>query len=153
MTSTFPYFNNATHHFDDRELRLVDNGSDFETFVYETLAIAGDQTSRLKPAHGRGRDGAIDLLDDTTAERCVIECKFIGRDSTSDGRHRWTDVYRNLNSNLIHLSSADADRVVRSPYGPWLDQERPILKYVYCVTESFTNSNDEETLRKSIKKR
>lgn len=151
MTPTFPYVNNAPHHFDDRELRVIDDGSDFETFVYETLAIAGDQTSRLKPAHGRGRDGAIDLLDDTTAERCVIECKFIGCDSTSDGRHRWTDVYRNLNSNLIHLSSADAGRVVRSPYGPWLDQERPILKYVYCVTESFTNSNDEETLRKSIK--
>lgn len=151
MTSTFPYFNNTTHHFDDRELRVVDNGSDFETFVYETLAIAGDQTSRLKPAHGRGRDGAIDLLDDTTAERCVIECKFIGCDSTSDGRHRWTDVYRNLKSNLIELASADADRVARSPYGPWLDQERPILKYVFCVTESFTNSNDEEALRKSIK--
>ena len=150
MTPVFPYPDSATHHFDGRELRAIDDGSDFETFVYETLAISGDHTSRLKPAHGRGRDGAIDLLDDTTAERCVIECKFIGRDSTSNGRHRWTDIYGKLNTNLKQLASADADRAPRSPYGPWLDRERPILRYVFCVTESFANSNDEETLRKSI---
>src|ERR1019366_1625078 len=66
--------------FDDRLLRSEDDGADFETFVFEIFAVA-DADGVLSPLLARGRDGAIDLMSDGVTRRCVVEAKFIGKDT------------------------------------------------------------------------
>lgn len=78
----------------------------------------------------------------------MIECTFIGRNATTRGQHRWKDVYRVLFANVTSLLAADPDITKRSPYAPWIDRNRPICKYVFCVT----HVRDEDDLREAIQR-
>lgn len=51
MTTTYSYVLDTALHFEDRALRAVDDGSDFEAFVYETLAVHRDQALTSSNLH------------------------------------------------------------------------------------------------------
>ncbi|GAO53824.1 hypothetical protein NMD1_00831 [Novosphingobium sp. MD-1] len=83
----------------------------------------------------RGRDGAIDLLDclSDPGAASVVECKFIGSEDAKEAPRRWTEVYKNLEKNLLKLNEYP-NVTPNSPYQAWIDSERPIVRYRFCVT-------------------
>jgi hypothetical protein len=134
--------------FDDRQLRIKDDGGDFESFVYESLSLPVDANT-LRPGFGRGRDGAIDHMVERVGQRTVIECKFIGRYVTSTPQDRWGEVRRHLNDNLPKLAKDPAERR-GSPYAPWLDPEQRIGSYWFCVSFAFAHAQERINLEKLI---
>jgi hypothetical protein len=135
--------------FDDRQLRVEDDGSDFESFVYESLSLLVDPHT-LRPGFGRGRDGAIDHMVEGVGQRTVIECKFIGRDATSTPQGRWSEVRRHLNDNLPKLAAKSPMERRSSPYAPWLDHVHRITGYQFCVSSAFSHYNERSDLEKLI---
>ena len=135
--------------FDDRQLRIEDDGRDFEFFVCESLSLLVDPNT-LCPGFGRGRDGAIDHMVEGTGCRTVIECKFIGRHATNTPQDRWGEVRRHLNDNLPKLAAKDPPDRRRSPYAPWLDPERPIGGYLFCVSFAFSHAAERNALEQLI---
>ncbi len=108
------------------------------------------QKGALLPRLARGRDGAIDLLDDRGPQRCVVEFKFIGREATDTPADRWRSVYNNLRRNLPNLLELPAGSRSASPYRPWIDTERPIRDYRFCVSAIFATPARQDDLRKTI---
>src|SRR5665213_887472 len=135
--------------FDDRALRTNDDGNDFEDFVFEVFDSIGPKGA-LIPRLARGRDGAIDLLDDRGPSRGIVESKFIGRQATDSPADRWQAVYRNLCRNLPPLLALPAGSRSASPYRPGTDTERPIREYRFCVSAGFPTPARQDDLRKTI---
>jgi hypothetical protein len=135
--------------FDDRQLLIEDDGSDFESFVYEALSLLVD-TGTLRPGFGRGRDGAIDHIVEGAEIRTVIECKFIGRHATSAPLDRWAEVRRHLRENLPKLATKGASERRGSPYAPWLDCERPIDSYQFVISFPFLHVQERSDLERQI---
>ena len=133
--------------FDDRH-DAADDGADFERFIYE-IFDDGLPGGALKPGRGRGRDGAIDLLHDAEGARTIVECKFIGRHATDEPLRRWKQVRNHLADNLPQLADKPPDERGSSLYAPWLDQEKPIIGYRFCVTRPLAHG-DREILQKAI---
>ena len=137
--------------FDDRRLRSEDDGRDFEAFVYEALSLSVD-LGTLRPGFGRGIDGAIDHLIEGAGNRTVVECKFIGRDVTGKDPPlgRWSEVRKHLNDNLPKLATKNPTEWLASQYGPWLDRERRIERYQFCVSYPFSHADDRIALEERI---
>jgi hypothetical protein len=135
--------------FDDRQLRGEDDGRDFEAFVYEALWQSVDT---FRPGFGRGVDGAIDHLIEGVGNRTVVECKFIGRDVAGKNPPlgRWGEVRKHLNDNLPKLAIKDPTEWFASQYGPWLDRERRIERYQFCVSYPFSHADDRIALEEKI---
>ena len=128
---------------------VEDDGYDFESFVFECFRIAKDERGFAKRL-ARGRDGAIDLIDrfSEPGAATVAECKFIGSGKAEEAVGRWAEVNRNLRNHLPALH-ADPARSPKSPYRAWLDPERPVTRYRFCVTAAMTDS-ELEALEKQI---
>jgi hypothetical protein len=137
--------------FDDRQLRGDDNGRDFEAFVYEALSLLA-APGTFRPGFGRGIDGAIDHLIEGPESRTVVECKFIGRDVTGKDPPlgRWGEVRRHLKDNLPKLATKDPAEWLESQYGPWLNRERRIERYQFCVSYPFSHADDRIALEEKI---
>ncbi len=136
--------------FDDRALNGANDGADFEAFVFEVMAGQAPGAA-MAPRLARGRDGAIDLLDDTAGDRCVVECKFIGRNAGDTGFDRWREVRNRPFPAVTKLASSPEDEGA-SPYRPWLDAERPIREYRFCASAPFATQAREDELPKAILK-
>ena len=95
------------HRFDDRYLRADDDGHDFERFVLQCLEVDLDQ-ARLLRRLARSNDGSIDLLREADGAATVVECKFIGRSSTSHATRRWREVAEKLRTHLPALAEDPA---------------------------------------------
>lgn len=93
------------HRFDDRSLRADDDGHDFERFVLQCLEVELDQAHLLRRL-ARSNDGSIDLLREAAGAATVVECKFIGRSSTSRATRPWREVAEKL---LTHLPALAED--------------------------------------------
>lgn len=135
--------------FDDRQLRIEDDGRDFESFVYEALSLQVGAHG-LRPGFGRGRDGAIDHLIESGDELTVVECKFIGKDTSSGPLARWAEVRRHLNDNLPRLATANPAAQQQSPYRPWLNQTPRIAGYFFCVSYTFAHTEERAALERQI---
>src|SRR3546814_8631791 len=79
--------------FADRELILETDGYDFEQFVLEALSASFMQQGLLRRL-GRGRDGAIDIVSESSGETTIIECKFVGDLKYESTCARWREVAR-----------------------------------------------------------
>jgi hypothetical protein len=128
------YVTEERRRFGARALQLDDHGHAFETFVFESFRYARDERGFSKRLL-RGRDGAIDLVDHLAEPgfATVAECKFIGSEKAIEAPKRWAEVYRNLANNLPKLN-ADPALAATSPYRAWLDPNRPIARYRFCVS-------------------
>lgn len=137
--------------FDDRKLRGEDDGRDFEAFVYEALSLSANHDT-FRPGFGRGVDGAIDHLIEGLGNRTVVECKFIGRDviGKNPSLGRWGEVRKHLNDNLPKLATKDPAEWFASQYGPWLDCERRIERYQFCVSYPFSHADERIALEEKI---
>jgi hypothetical protein len=124
--------------FQTRARRVKNDGDDFEDFVFECFRVANDERGFAKHL-GRGRDGAVDLIDrfGDPGIATVAECKFVGSGLVKDAAARWQEVYRNLDKHLPTLQ-ADSAKRPDSPYRSWLDPERPVRRYRFCVTATMT---------------
>src|SRR3546814_11457593 len=107
--------------FADRELILETDGYDFEQFVLEALSASFMQQGLLRRL-GRGRDGAIDIVSESSGETTIIECKFVGDLKYESKCARWREVADRLSRNLADLAT-QPDRSPNSPYRYWLDTE------------------------------
>ncbi len=124
--------------FEDRILGTDDDGLAFEDFVHSSLAQDKSNPNLLKRL-ARGRDGAIDMITDSSGETVVVECKFIGRDTKSDAFQRWNEVKKHLQDNLPKLA-LDHTLGQGSPYRRWLDIENPVTGYWFCVSSPLTEN-------------
>ena len=117
--------------------------------MYECFRFARDERGFSKRLF-RGRDGAIDLYDRLAevGSATVAECKFIGSEAAKEAPQRWADVYRNLANNLPRLY-ADSQIAPTSPYRAWLDPERPVARYRFCVT-AIMSPEEIDALEKRI---
>jgi hypothetical protein len=123
--------------FADRLLRGDSDGDAFELFAID--AISGVQPSTLPFRRlARGRDGAVDIIIEADGDTTVCECKFIGDGEFETARARWREVAKRLRKHLPELA-ADPSDSPNSPYRFWLDQARPIRRYVFGVTARLTN--------------
>ncbi|MGB3844763.1 MAG: hypothetical protein WA940_02750 [Sphingopyxis sp.] len=134
----------ASFDFGSRKRKIKDNGDDFEDFVFECLTISGEMPG-LEKRLARGRDGAVDLADrfSDPGELAIAECKFIGSGGFSQAKARWKEVFKNLKTNLPALSAAPATRQA-SPYRAWLDRDRPVVCYRFCITLSLSDAEVRE---------
>ena len=125
--------------FQNRKESSGDNGNDFERFVLECFRVAKEEAAFVKSLR-RGRDGAIDLIDQHSAPgtTTVAECKYIGNGGFDEAKSRWREVYRHLYDYLPKLC-ADSGKTPNSPYRTWLDSARPIRRYRFCVSVKLTN--------------
>ncbi|MBD8469421.1 ATP-binding protein [Sphingomonas sp. CFBP 8765] len=141
--------NDKRRSFGARAFQRDDDGYAFEAFVFECFRYARGERGFSKRL-ARGRDGAIDLLDNLTdpGSIAVAECKFIGSENAKEAPNRWAEVYRNLAKNLPRLYS-DPESSPNSPYQAWLDLERPVSRYRFCVTAAMT-PNQLSDLKKQI---
>ena len=130
----------ANRTFQNRARLIEDNGCDFEAFVFECFRYAKEERGFTKRL-ARGRDGAIDLLDRISepGTATIAECKYIGSGMAQEATERWAEVYRNLSKNLPGLH-ADPAKTPKSPYRGWLDPERHVTRYRFCVTARMTES-------------
>lgn len=135
--------------FGNRQRKLEGDGHDFEAFVFECLALAGEDKG-LKRRLAKGRDGAIDLIDSNpgTAQTHIAECKFVGDGEFKSVRARWRDVADNLDRNLPGLHS-DPKKKPHSPYRLWLDASCPVTQYSFCVSCPLSKQ-DEKALQSEI---
>ncbi len=139
----------AGRRFDDRQLRIEDDGRDFESFVYEAFSLLMDADT-LRPGFGRGRDGAIDHVVEGAEIRTVVECKFIGRHATSAPLDRWAEVRRRLSENLPKLAAKETFERRGSPYAPWLDSRHTIDTYQFVISYPFSHLQERSYLEKQI---
>ncbi|HEU0133435.1 MAG TPA: ATP-binding protein, partial [Allosphingosinicella sp.] len=107
--------------------------------MFECFRYAKEEAG-LSRRLARGRDGAIDLIDRVTqpGAATVTECKYIGSGSADEAFTRWREVAANLRNNLPALA-ADPKKAPRSPYRGWLDPDRPVTRYRFCVTCEMTD--------------
>src|SRR5205085_12653334 len=92
-------------------------------------------------------DGAIDLASFIGPARCIVECKFIGSETTSSATAKWREVKDHLVNNLPKL--ADGDDSGRANYQPWLSTDLPIAFYRFCVS-SIEGVHQRDKLRERI---
>lgn len=137
----------ASFDFGFRKRKIKSNGDDFEDFVFECLTISAEMPG-LEKRLARGRDGAVDLADrfSDPGELAIAECKFIGSGGFSQAKARWKEVFKNLKTNLPALSAAPATRPA-SPYRAWLDRDRPVVFYRFCITLSLSDAEVRELER------
>lgn len=124
--------------FQGRVEHSGDNGNDFERFVLECFRVAKGEAALFKCLR-RGRDGAIDLIDQHSepGATTVAECKYIGVGGLKEAKARWKEVYDRLADYLPRLS-ANPGKNPASPYRTWLDPARPVRRYRFCITISLT---------------
>ncbi|HEX6374332.1 MAG TPA: hypothetical protein VFZ91_01280 [Allosphingosinicella sp.] len=126
--------------FQNRARRGRSDGEDFEDFVFECFRVAREEAGFARRL-ARGRDGAIDLIDRfaEAGAATVAECKYIGSGSADEALARWRDVAGHLKSHLPALHADPAKRPA-SPYRAWLDPERPVTRYRFCVTATLSDA-------------
>ena len=133
--------------FDDRILGKEDDGDAFERFVDEFLRTESPGSGLVRGL-ARGADGAIDLADPNNKISQIVECKFIGSNTTATAKERWGEVKRHLEANLPPLAAGEESR--RKKYRPWLKSQSDLETYTF-VTSAICGSADERNqLRKSI---
>ena len=129
----------ASFDFGSRKRTVLGNGQDFEDFVFECFSIASNEPGFEKRL-ARGRDGAVDLADRISdpGGLNIAECKFIGSGNARDALPRWNEVFRNLKNNLPALRQNKATRLA-SPYRAWLNPERIVVGYRFCITARMSD--------------
>jgi len=95
---------------------------------------------------GIGRDGAIDLAEDSGDVRLVIECKFIGEDGFESARARWRKTAANLTKHVAETSEPKAGQ----KYAPWFRADRPIQRYLFVTSSIIGAQADVDKLRDEI---
>ena len=137
----------STKRFDDRILRVKDDGSDFEDFVREYLGRKhGDDLVR---GLARGRDGAIDLINPDGPIQDVAECKFISVEAKDKAIARWGDVKGHLKRNLPDAAKGKGGPAIL--YRPWLRSNGPIKRYRFCTSDEMGAPDNRNKLLKAIK--
>lgn len=126
--------------FQTRYENSGDDGRDFERFVLECFRTA-KQEALFSKSLRRGRDGAIDLIDQHSlpGTTTIAECKYIGSGGFGEAKARWREVYKHLVDHLPRLSANPGERN-NSSYRTWLDSDRPIRRYRFCITISLTGA-------------
>ena len=124
--------------FQTRARQVRSHGDDFEDFVFECFRIANEERGFAKHL-ARGRDGAIDLIDrfGEPGVATVAECKYVGSGLAKDAIARWREVFRHLSDHLPMLH-ANPDKNLKSQYRAWLEPDRPIKRYRFCVTATMS---------------
>ena len=136
----------ATLRFDDRILRIEDDGRDFEQFVAEYLRLKHGED--LVRGLARGADGAIDLINAVGPIRDVVECKFISVNATDSPAKRWGEVRVRLKKNLRAAAEGKGGPAIA--YRPWLRSNGPVERYRFCTSALMGTGNDRNLLRDEI---
>lgn len=134
--------------FERRCRKISDDGSDFRQFVGELLRETPGYGQPIAADSG-SVDGAIDLFCDVN--NAVFECKFIGAsqsDETGRVLQEWKRISARLERNL--KSSGAGGSTPRSPYMPWLDQDKPIKKYYFVVSAFLANLSQKRAIQSAI---
>lgn len=132
--------------FADRSYRPEEgDGYDFERFVFEALSRSDAETGLVRRL-GRGRDGAIDIVAENDGRTAIFECKYVGDLKFETVRARWREVQSNLVKYLPTLA-AEPKKSPKSPYRFWLDAERPVRSYEFCVTAPLSNLEARELMK------
>jgi hypothetical protein len=118
-------------------------GDLFQQFVLELLQ---SDHPKLYSFAGVGRDGAIDLVDDSGDVRLVVECKFIGKDGLKYARARWRKTAANLTRHVAETSEPEAGQ----KYAPWFRADRPIRRYLFVTSSILGPLADVDKLRDEI---
>jgi hypothetical protein len=119
-----------------------DLGEAFQKFAYEMLLF---DYPDLHFFQGRGIDGAIDLARTKDGPRCVVECKYVGKDGLEETQRRWREVADKLRRNL-----SAAEGPAKKQYEPWYGTDSPVSEYVFCVSSEFKYLGQEDRLQQEI---
>lgn len=126
-----------------------DGGRLDKLFVRLTYELFNRDHPELSYRDGGGKDGAIDLWSDASAERHVFECKQIGVERKQQpweaAQRAWRQVRDNLKKNFPLGQSG-----CHAPYLPWFSKSPQITQYTYVVSCSVPLSRQDE-LRHEIK--
>jgi hypothetical protein len=125
-------------------LTTEDLGNSFQSFVHELL---GHDYPDLHLFPGRGKDGCIDLFQEVTDARLVVECKHIEKDGLADAERRWRDVAVKLTT---HLADPAGPTKFQAQYGPWYGTTPPIRKFIFCVSSVLRNLEQRDELQHDI---
>lgn len=131
--------------FDDRVLRLTDNGGDFEVFVLEYFLEVESELELVRNV-ARRPDGAIDLFTRAADARCIVECKFVGRVTKTSSRDRWRQVKYRLARNI--LEAARTIGGAAEAYRPWVEGAR---EYRFCTSAPGETADARDKLEQQIK--
>jgi hypothetical protein len=125
-------------------LTTEDLGNSFQSFVHELL---GHDYTDLHLFPGRGKDGCIDLFQEVTDARLVVECKHMEEDGLAEARRRWREVTVKLTK---HLADPAGPTKFQAQYGPWYGTTPPIRKFVFCVSSVLQNLEQRDELQHDI---
>ena len=136
--------------FERRILVREDVGRAFQQFVWE--ALSSTEFPDLVQHPVRGRDGGIDLIDQGDGRRTALECKFHS-DARDDGPESdWRRVASVLKETLPELCGKEEAKVLTSPHAPWLDRQRAITAYWFCISTTFANESAVDRLKGEIER-
>src|SRR4051794_20616508 len=136
--------------FERRILVREDVGRAFQQFVWE--ALSSTEFPDLVQHPVRGRDGGIDLIDQGDGRRTALECKFHS-DARDDGPESdWRRVASVLKETLPELCGKEEAKVLTSPHAPWLDRQRAISAYWFCISTTFANESAVDRLKGEIER-
>jgi hypothetical protein len=140
--------------FDDRVHRQADDGTDFQTFVWEALGThCFDRLLHqryVRPHFVRGNDGAIDHVAQGEDDCIIIECKFFGAMRQGKPSADWRAVAKTLGVNLFEIA-ARTSSTAPNIYSPWFRNTHPVAGYWFCTSAEFNHEGDQATLRDEIK--
>jgi hypothetical protein len=74
-------------------------------------------------------------------------------DSRDDGPESdWRKVASVLKETLPELCGKDEAKVLTSPHAPWLDRQRAISAYWFCISATFANQSAVDRLKGEIER-
>lgn len=127
-----------------------DEGALDKLFVRMVFDLYVGDYPTLSNDPGGGKDGAIDLWNDTDCKRTAFECKKIGHGIKQmpwkEARTRWHTVRDRLVENL----PKGAEKC-HGPYRAWFSRDPHIAKYLFVVSCPIFPVSHKDDLRREIK--
>lgn len=121
-----------------------DIGDAFQRFAHEVL-LPFHPGLTLFPS--RGKDGCIDMIQDSEAARIVVQAKFCAEDSIERARAAWKADGKVLGRNLLSGSGPPPGQ---SQYAPWFRSDLPISGFMFCTSAVLPNVARRDALKKEI---